>query len=113
MFSTLNGLCQTLFNFYDKTQAPAELKTNLSQYPHRFYRGFDRVMNTSDTLAGSGCSKSTAGHLGFTGTSVWIDFEKEIGHIILSNATRNYWYEKNGLNQLRRTIGQQVWTQDL
>ena len=67
----------------------------------------------NDTLAGNGCSQATAGHLGFTGTSVWIDFEKEVGHIILSNATQNYWYEKAGLNQLRRTIGQLVWAQDI
>jgi hypothetical protein len=113
VFSTLNGLSQTLFSFFQQTQAMQELKHNLAKYPHRFYRGFDRVLNPEDTLAGAGCSPSTAGHLGFTGTSVWIDFEKEIGHIILSNATQNYWYEKAGLNQIRRTIGQMVWAQEI
>ena len=48
----------------------------------RFILGFDTVQNPSNTLAGAGCSDSCFGHLGFTGTSFWIDAKKEIGHII-------------------------------
>jgi CubicO group peptidase (beta-lactamase class C family) len=48
--------------------------------------------------------------LGFTGTSIWIDPERMLGHVILSNATKIHWYDKQGLNDLRRAIGQEVWS---
>jgi hypothetical protein len=32
-----------------------------------------------------------------------------LGHVILSNAVKIHWYEKQGLNDLRRAIGEAVW----
>ena len=55
------------------------------------------------------CSDKTIGHLGFTGTSFWVDCEKGMGNIILSNATRDGWYQKNELNELRRALGNYTW----
>ncbi len=66
-------------------------------------------MNPDDTLAGRGCGEFTFGHLGFTGTSIWIDPEKMKGHVILSNATKFHWFDKTNLNDMRRVIGEQVW----
>jgi hypothetical protein len=109
LFSDLTSLSQTLLNIYQIQDFTNMMQKNLKSYPHRFFRGFDRVLNPGDSLAGFGCSRSTAGHLGFTGQSIWIDFEKEIGHIILSNTTKNYWFEKETLNLLRRQIGATIW----
>jgi CubicO group peptidase (beta-lactamase class C family) len=40
---------------------------------------------TAGSAAGSRFSKKTVGHLGFTGTSVWLDLEKGVHVVLLSN----------------------------
>jgi CubicO group peptidase (beta-lactamase class C family) len=40
---------------------------------------------TTGSAAGSRFSKKTVGHLGFTGTSVWLDLEKAVHVVLLSN----------------------------
>lgn len=109
LFSTVDGLCRTLLNYQSKTDFILKVKTDLKAHQHRFASGWDRVMNPDDTLAGRGCGEFTFGHLGFTGTSIWIDPEKMKGHVILSNATKFHWFDKTNLNDMRRVIGEQVW----
>lgn len=46
--------------------------------------GWDTPTATG-SAAGSRFSKNTVGHLGFTGTSVWLDLERSIHVILLSN----------------------------
>ncbi len=111
LFSTVDGLCRTLLKYQEKTGFIEKVKTDLSQHAHRFSFGWDRVENPATTLAGVGCGPQTFGHLGFTGTSIWIDPEKMIGHVILSNATKYHWYDKTGLNDLRRALGEEIWKQ--
>ena len=111
LFSTVDGLCRTLLNYQQKTGFIEKVKSDLSKHKHRFAFGWDRVENPQSTLAGIGCGPHTFGHLGFTGTSIWIDPDKMLGHVILSNATKYFWYDKVGLNDLRRAIGEEVWKQ--
>lgn len=109
VFSTINGLCRTLLNYEAQTGLIQKVKTDLSTHQHRFAYGWDRVMNPSATLAGKGCGPNTFGHLGFTGTSVWIDPDLGVGHVILTNTTKNHWFDKANLNDLRRGVGELVW----
>jgi CubicO group peptidase (beta-lactamase class C family) len=109
LFSTVDGLCRTLLNYQAKTKFIEKVEADMKKHNHRFVFGWDRVENPEQTLAGKGCGKLTFGHLGFTGTSIWIDPEKMLGHVILSNATKYHWYDKHGLNDLRRAIGEEVW----
>ena len=110
LFGTVAGVCRTLLKLEEESKFINLVKTGMANHPHRFIFGWDRVENPQETLAGVGCSTQTFGHLGFTGTSVWIDAEKMMGHVILSNATRDGWYRKDGLNELRRAIGSLVWS---
>lgn len=116
LFSTIGGLCRTLLNIDEKLQLNATLKEAYkTQNPNdRFILGFDRVMDPGKTLAGVGASSLTFGHLGFTGTSFWIDLNPSSascpkGAVILTNATQTYWYDREGLNHLRRTLGELIW----
>jgi CubicO group peptidase (beta-lactamase class C family) len=109
LFGTVSGVCRTLLNLESLTSFISKTKTALKGHEHRFINGWDRVENPANTLAGVGCSQHTFGHLGFTGTSVWIDADKRKGHVILSNTTRDGWYCKDGLNEMRRAIGECVW----
>jgi CubicO group peptidase (beta-lactamase class C family) len=49
--------------------------------------GFDRKSPDGFTTAGQLASDDTFGHLGFTGTSLWIDREKNMAVILLTNRT--------------------------
>lgn len=109
LFSTADGLCQTLLNYQAETDFISKVKADLKTHNHRFSYGWDRVVNPNETLAGRGCGPSTFGHLGFTGTSIWIDPDKMKGHVILSNATKHHWFDKENLNDIRRAIGEVVW----
>lgn len=113
LFSTIEGLCRTLLNYQQKTDFIPKVKKDLSSQPHRFSFGWDRVENPENTLAGKGCGKFTFGHLGFTGTSIWIDPDQMKGHVILSNAVKEHWFDKSGLNDLRRAVGEVVWQSSL
>lgn len=112
LFSTIDSLSNTLIKANSHAKLLESMKTsfksNTSQ--NRFVEGWDTVSNPNDTLAGKGCSAQTFGHLGFTGTSIWIDLEIGIGHIILTNATKNYWYDRSGLTTLRKTLGESIWS---
>jgi hypothetical protein len=109
LFSTVDGLCRTLLNYQQKTNFIDQVKTQSLKDNHRFIFGWDRVVDPQNTLAGNGCGSATFGHLGFTGASIWIDPDKMLGHVILSNAVKYHWFDKQGLNDLRRAIGEIVW----
>lgn len=109
LFSTVDGLCRTLLNYQNQTGFLDKVKVDLGKHTHRFSMGWDRVENAETSLAGLGCGPKSFGHLGFTGTSIWIDPDRKLGHVILSNATKNFWYKKQELNDLRRAIGEIVW----
>jgi hypothetical protein len=112
LFSTIDGLCRTLVNYQKQTDFISKVKANLQIHDHRFSYGWDRVVNSENTLAGNGCGPFTFGHLGFTGTSIWIDPDKMLGHVILSNAVKRHWYDKSILNEIRKIIGMEVWGQE-
>ncbi len=108
LFGTVEGLVRTLVNFNDETDFIKKVKNSIDM-DRRFVLGFDRVQDPKTSLAGSGCSDSTFGHLGFTGTSFWIDSKSMVGHVILSNSTKYFWFDKKELNIFRREFGSDVW----
>lgn len=109
LFGTLGGVCQTLLQLNQTSDLLALVSRGQLGHGHRFIFGWDRVSDPQTTLAGKGCSAATFGHLGFTGTSVWIDPQRGVGHVILSNATRDGWYMKDDINDFRRRAGELVW----
>lgn len=110
LFGTITGVCETLLTVDSKLDLLTTMECDIPRNPtYRFINGWDRAMHSEKTLAGSGCSESTFGHLGFTGTSIWIDPVKKLGHVILSNATKLYWYDKQDLNQFRKDTGNLIW----
>jgi hypothetical protein len=111
LFATIKGLCQSLLNLEKSVSVINQLKDLMTKLTaeDRFVLGFDRVLDPENTLAGKGCSIYTFGHLGFTGTSFWIDSDKKRGAVILTNATQSYWYERKGLTELRKGLGEAIW----
>lgn len=111
LFATVDGLSRSLLNLDKMANLTEQMNDAFKKKldSQRFIYGFDHVMDCENTLAGLGCSNKTFGHLGFTGTSFWIDLEKMRGAIILTNATQTYWYERSGLTNLRKKIGEAIW----
>ncbi len=122
LFSTITGLCRTMINYDKKCDLLKTMKADMGQKSAEdiFVNGWDtasiadhqRAKEKAVSLAGAGHSNLTFGFLGFTGTSVWIDPELMRGHIILTNGTKNYWFSRTGLNELRRAVGESVWKMD-
>ncbi len=111
LFASIDGICKSLLNLDNSFDLLSFMDNAFQTTPFdRFLFGWDTVTDPESSLAGPGCSKSTFGHLGFTGTSIWIDTKKMKGSIILTNATKSYWYDRKGLNEVRRAIGKEIWS---
>ena len=57
---------------------------------------------------GDACSEITIGHTGFTGTGLWIDFQRGIGWSLLTNRVHPTRHFESGIVQLRQTVGDLV-----
>ncbi len=61
-----------------------------------------QIAETPDSTAGKLLSKDSFGHLGFTGTSLWIEPETERIFILLTNRTHNRELPFENINSVRR-----------
>ena len=109
LFATICGLSKSLINLDKKVSLLEKMKDLLAKENGRFVKGWDRVENLETTLAGSGADLSTFGHLGFTGTSVWISCTQQKGYVLLTNETKGSWYGRKKLNKFRKDLGERVW----
>ena len=76
-----------------------------------FVMGWD-TPSVGYSSAGSSFKRPTVGHLGFTGTSLWMDLEHRVIITILSNRVypqRNRSESKNGIRWLRPAIHNELW----
>lgn len=111
LFGTVDGvltLCEKLLlqwknlsnhPFYANEELERFLKREKNK---RWTLGFD-TPSAVDSSSGSYFSNKTVGHLGFTGTSFWIDYNKQTIIVFLTN--RVYW---NNDTEMIRSIRPQV-----
>eukprot|EP01037_Dinobryon_pediforme_P005566 gene5566-5621_t len=59
-------------------------------------------------LGGSACSAATIGHTGFTGTGLWIDWERRLAWTLLTNRVHPTRHRDSGIAALRRAVGDRV-----
>ncbi|VXC68509.1 serine hydrolase domain-containing protein [Sphingomonas sp. AX6] len=57
---------------------------------------------------GDACSDATIGHTGFTGTGLWVDFERGLAWTLLTNRVHPTRHSDSGIAQLRRETGNAV-----
>lgn len=57
---------------------------------------------------GDACSDATVGHTGFTGTGLWVDFERGLAWTLLTNRVHPTRHSDSGIVQLRRDTGDAV-----
>jgi len=80
-----------------------------SLFRTNFTKGFNearsiafQLAETKDSTAGASLSKDSFGHLGFTGTSLWIDPQEERIFMLLTNRTHARELPFANINQTRR-----------
>jgi CubicO group peptidase (beta-lactamase class C family) len=66
--------------------------------------GFDMKSDAGFSSAGTLMSASTFGHTGFTGTSVWMDPERGVALIVLTNRTWPYRSSSAGIGRVRASL---------
>ncbi len=54
---------------------------------------------------GDACSEETIGHTGFTGTGLWIDFQRGVAWTLLTNRVHPTRHRDTGIMGLRRRVG--------
>jgi CubicO group peptidase (beta-lactamase class C family) len=57
---------------------------------------------------GAACSGDTIGHTGFTGTGLWLDFERGLAWTLLTNRVHPTRHRETGIVHLRRETGEAV-----
>lgn len=57
---------------------------------------------------GDACSDATIGHTGFTGTGLWVDFERGLAWTLLTNRVHPTRHRETGIVELRRATGDAV-----
>jgi CubicO group peptidase (beta-lactamase class C family) len=57
---------------------------------------------------GDSCSASTIAHTGFTGTGLWIDFDRGLAWTLLTNRVHPTRHRETGIAELRRATGEAV-----
>lgn len=57
---------------------------------------------------GQGCSPATLGHTGFTGTGLWVDFERGVAWTLLTNRVHPSRHVETGIAALREAVGEAV-----
>lgn len=105
LFADIVALSKSLINLNKQTSFVSFMN---QKSDHRFFHGWDTVTAQS-SLSGSEPDNNVFGHLGFTGTSLWIDPKLQKGWVLLTNATKDYWFHRDELNKLRRKLGVLSW----
>ena len=57
---------------------------------------------------GDACSAETIGHTGFTGTGLWVDFDRGLAWTLLTNRVHPTRHRETGIVELRRATGDAV-----
>ena len=110
LFATVEGLARSLLSLERETQFLDDMKKSFDSFDgqERFLHGWD-TPSKEDSLAGEGHGPQTFGHLGFTGTSLWIDARIKGGQILLTNGCHPWQRTRGGLARLRRNLGEEGW----
>lgn len=101
LFGTIDGVLDFALSLLrsdsDAIRAPHGDERTLGW--ERYHRGWQ---------GGEACSGSTIGHTGFTGTGLWIDFERGLAWTLLTNRVHPTRHVDTGIFELRPAVGHAV-----
>ncbi len=76
--------------------------------PQHAERALGWLIPSPSFSGGSLCSRQTLGHTGYTGTGVWMDFERGYAWVLLTNRVHPSRHKETGILELRRAVGNAI-----
>lgn len=107
LFGTIDGVLDFAQSILDGTAlTPPSLRSIRTRESEKRTIGWEGA--SPGWHGGDTCSPSTIGHTGFTGTGIWIDFDRRIAWSLLTNRVHPSRHTDSGILPLRRATGEQV-----
>ena len=104
LFGTIDGVLDFAMGLLDGTGAsPAMLEA--IRTPVEGHRTAGWEIRHAGWSGGQACSPDTIGHTGFTGTGLWIDFDRGLAWTLLTNRVHPTRHFDSGIFQLRPETG--------
>ena len=107
LFGTVDGVLNHALHLLNGGQLSTELMAEMTT-PISGNRALGWEVQQSGCHGGEGHSPRTIGHLGFTGTGLWIDLDRGIGWTLLTNRVHPSRHTDTGIMALRRETGSLV-----
>jgi CubicO group peptidase (beta-lactamase class C family) len=107
LFGTLDGVLDFARGLLDGSSAsPAMIGAIRTPVRDERTCGWERRFD--GWHGGDLCSAATIGHTGFTGTGLWIDFDRAVAWTLLTNRVHPTRHRETGIADLRRATGDAV-----
>jgi CubicO group peptidase (beta-lactamase class C family) len=103
LFGTATGLLDFAANLLADPARLALLAT-----PHSPTRGLGWEIAHPGWSGGDTCPAGTIGHTGFTGTGLWLDWDRRVAWTLLTNRVHPSRHVDTGIAALRRAVGDLV-----
>ncbi|WP_201829789.1 serine hydrolase domain-containing protein [Microvirga zambiensis] len=107
LFGTIDGVLDYAHSLLDGSGLSSDsikaIRTRESEKRTVGFEGFYPGWHGGDS-----CSPDTIGHTGFTGTGLWLDFERGLAWSLLTNRVHPSRHTDSGILPLRRATGEQV-----
>lgn len=109
LFGTVDGVLDFARAMLDGSMlAPAMLAEVRTANDRHRTCGWERAF--PGWHGGDACSADTVGHTGFTGTGLWIDFDRGIAWTLLTNRVHPTRHADSGIAALRPAVGDRIMT---
>ncbi|MDP9422983.1 MAG: beta-lactamase family protein [Pseudomonadota bacterium] len=107
LFGTVAGVLDFAQGLLDGSGATAAMLDAIRRPVHEHRTcGWERRFD--GWHGGDNCSAETIGHTGFTGTGLWVDFERRLAWTLLTNRVHPTRHRESGIAELRRATGDAV-----
>jgi len=107
LFGTIDGVLDFAHSLFDGSALSSDsikaIRTRESDKRTVGWEGFYPGWHGGDS-----CSPDTIGHTGFTGTGLWLDFERGLAWSLLTNRVHPSRHKDSGILALRRATGERV-----
>jgi CubicO group peptidase (beta-lactamase class C family) len=107
LFGTIAGVLDFAAGLLNGSGA-SSFELNAIRTPLRDYRTCGWEKKAPGWHGGDACSAETIGHTGFTGTGLWVDFERGVAWTLLTNRVHPTRHRETGIAELRQATGDAV-----